>query len=670
MKFFDFTLILLLSSASTLALAATEPDTRAVLVGVGEYTALDADLQGPPNDVSLMADMLLAQGVAAGNIHALTDPGTQLPGDLTAVAPDRAAILAGFAQAIEASAPGDTLIFYFSGHGTQAPDDNGDEEGGFDEIFLPRDAGRWNGAIGDVENAIRDDELGALVQRATERGIRLIGIIDACHSATGFRALPDGAGRARYIDPTTLDIPEDTLAAAGSVTVPMGDYVFLYAAQSDQRAFEYPLEDGAWYGDFTRSLVNVLRDTPDLSFEQLVQAVSQRMQMRTGQVTQTPEVEGSLATETLFGGDTVQARFGLDGTRLKAGLLQDLTVGTELALFAGPEAQEPAGTAIVTALRAGEADVEFQDPYPDVRVTQATITRRALHLGFEVTISPEAQEQLERLAPGAIEALPELLDMPLTDAGTNTIVWAVGAFALVGRDGVLDAYGPGTSPRLASEDDGDNLLENMAISLNDRARLSRLEQALIQLDGQGGGGLSLLKSSPDVTVSRLSGTERGGRCRLTGEAAPITARAEAVHCDGLELTVSNGSTKMQDVTVLYVDAEAGITMLWPRPNLSNRIPSGESRSIKLGLRNTSDTALRESVLVLSVAAEPGSARTVLNALASGQARGQGGPMGDYLAQLADPASGSRSFSLTQPAGALTLDRIDLTVAPSSGNPLR
>ena len=48
-----------------------------MLVGVGDYLTLDADLQGPPNDVALMADMLVRRG--AGDITALTDPGAQLP---------------------------------------------------------------------------------------------------------------------------------------------------------------------------------------------------------------------------------------------------------------------------------------------------------------------------------------------------------------------------------------------------------------------------------------------------------------------------------------------------------------------------------------------------------------------------------------------------------------
>ncbi len=38
--------------------------------------------------------------------------------------------------------PGDRVIIYYSGHGSQVPDRNGDEEDGLDETFVPTDYGR------------------------------------------------------------------------------------------------------------------------------------------------------------------------------------------------------------------------------------------------------------------------------------------------------------------------------------------------------------------------------------------------------------------------------------------------------------------------------------------------------------------------------------------------
>ena len=202
-------------------------EVRAVLVGVGDYLVLDADLKGPPNDVRLMAETLVARGVAPGEIVVLTTDPTDMPDDVATRQPLRAEIFTALEAATAASAPGDTLVFYFSGHGAQAPDMSGDEGGGYDEILLPADASGWKGSIGAVENAILDDELQTWAQGALSRGIKVVGLIDACNSATGFRAL-GGQGVARVIDESLLGIPDDVQPVAGNPVPPLtGEFVFL-----------------------------------------------------------------------------------------------------------------------------------------------------------------------------------------------------------------------------------------------------------------------------------------------------------------------------------------------------------------------------------------------------------------------------------------------------------
>ena len=167
-------------------------EVRALLIGVSDYHVLDADLKGPQNDVVLMARTLMARGADPAMIRVLTTPGRALPdGIAPAVDPTRAAILAALdAMAAEAQ-PGDTIVFFYSGHGSEAPDQNGDEAGGYDEILLPSDSTGWKGAIGMVENAIVDDELQVKMQAILDTGAELVAILDACHSTTGFRNFGD-----------------------------------------------------------------------------------------------------------------------------------------------------------------------------------------------------------------------------------------------------------------------------------------------------------------------------------------------------------------------------------------------------------------------------------------------------------------------------------------------
>ena len=42
--------------------AQARAETRAVLIGVSDYLALDADLKGPDNDLALMVEVLGARG--------------------------------------------------------------------------------------------------------------------------------------------------------------------------------------------------------------------------------------------------------------------------------------------------------------------------------------------------------------------------------------------------------------------------------------------------------------------------------------------------------------------------------------------------------------------------------------------------------------------------------
>lgn len=69
--------------------------------------------------------------------------------------------------------PGDVLFFHFSGHGTQVPtDDEEDEEDRLDEAIVPTDM-----------NLILDDDLRVIMCRIP-RGARFTMLSDCCHSGT------------------------------------------------------------------------------------------------------------------------------------------------------------------------------------------------------------------------------------------------------------------------------------------------------------------------------------------------------------------------------------------------------------------------------------------------------------------------------------------------------
>src|SRR5206468_4180714 len=94
---------------------------------------------------------------------------------------------------------GDTVVIQYSGHGSQVPDENGDEADGTDEVICPRDVV--------AKGPITDDELFQIYQ-ARASGVRLIMISDSCNSGTVTKFAPIKAGakrsKVRFMPPATF----------------------------------------------------------------------------------------------------------------------------------------------------------------------------------------------------------------------------------------------------------------------------------------------------------------------------------------------------------------------------------------------------------------------------------------------------------------------------------
>lgn len=67
-------------------------------------------------------------------------------------------------------------MFHYSGHGSQQRNYNGDEADGYDETICPLDF--------ETQGMIIDDELNTTIVRPLPHGVRLLALIDACHSGT------------------------------------------------------------------------------------------------------------------------------------------------------------------------------------------------------------------------------------------------------------------------------------------------------------------------------------------------------------------------------------------------------------------------------------------------------------------------------------------------------
>lgn len=160
---------------------------RAVLIGINKYQVPGSDLNGCVNDVKNLSGALKSYyGFVDKDITTLTD-----------LKATKKAMQVAIEKLIKGGKKGDTLLLHYSGHGSNVPDDNGDEADHRDEILCPTDL--------DWKDTLRDDWLRKIFNKL-RKGVSLTVIMDCCHSGTITRAMlpPDAPVRERFL-PCPLD---------------------------------------------------------------------------------------------------------------------------------------------------------------------------------------------------------------------------------------------------------------------------------------------------------------------------------------------------------------------------------------------------------------------------------------------------------------------------------
>ena len=153
-------------------------EDRALLIGVGRYAHFDDRLKGVSLDLDMMTEIAQLLGFQPHTIKILDH---------------EHATTANVHHALEnwlvkQVGPQDRVLIYFSGHGSQVPDENHDERDRFDEVLLLYDTSLTvKGGRQSLDGVLHDDRFHQSLSQIKSRNILII--LDACHSGSATRNL-------------------------------------------------------------------------------------------------------------------------------------------------------------------------------------------------------------------------------------------------------------------------------------------------------------------------------------------------------------------------------------------------------------------------------------------------------------------------------------------------
>lgn len=616
---------------------ADAQERRALLVGVSRYDNLAENFQlpGPANDVVLAAAVLRENGFKPEHVRILAEA------PVGESRPTRTAIMAALADLAVRAGRGDLVYLHFSGHGSQqparvAPGGARSEADMLDEIFLPADVGSWDGAIGSVANAIVDDEIGTALAAIRAKGAFVWAVFDSCHAATMTRGIAVEDVRLRSVAPAALGVP-DAVVRGGAAGVPRqgdgpaGASVAFYAAQSNERAPEMRLPRGSPdrkpHGLFSFTTLSVIAANPGITYRQAAQRVLQSYgaDFRWGIG---PLFEGSGLDALVFGSSEAPLirqwpiRRGHGSIEIAAGAIHRIGEDAEFVVVPGPTSRSDEAIAGARAVSVStftsvlQARTMLGGPL-DARAIPENAYARLIGARFRTDLSI-ARPPTDGLPPAFAADLAALFaaDQPQAadDDDRLAITWVAPDAAadlrllaepangaepprlwFLSPAGEIVRYGPGRTFSLPLDADPTSIRREMLDSL---ARIAKSTN-LLRLAGEFGRPARLAGAGLKIAVRRAG-----------ADTATVLALQETpvLHAgDTLQLRLVNDGDRPVDMTLLAIDANHGITPLYPAGvGEANRIePRGE---YLIEAEIQADTIGTERLVLIVAAAEPGAER--------------------------------------------------------------
>lgn len=349
-------------------------NSRALLIAVDEYKDPQiTDLKGTLFDACSIRRVLIQNyGFSDSNVTLIANKSATQSGIKSAIE-----------NLISSSSQTDDALVFFAGHGSQIPDDNGEEADNADETILPYDSYRSLGssAIRDI----RDDDLGRYFDRLASKSKSLSVIFDSCHSGTATRS----ALRSRFVDRGIAvgKVGAIREKALDRPSVGNNNFVFISSASSNEKAKEV-YRNGQSRGAFTTAFTELLeKRSEDHSLQEIIALVKIELE-KSGIRDQTPQIEGAKFGEKFLGGpvDELQVIENIpakgivakkvagsaNNFKIASGQVNGETVGSVYEIVSpGSSGEKLKGTVIRT--ETSSAIIEFSSAIsdPEIRVLKS-----------------------------------------------------------------------------------------------------------------------------------------------------------------------------------------------------------------------------------------------------------------------------------------------------------
>lgn len=237
------------------AAAAQKIRSHALIIGINQYRPDDKEaaarargfgnLDGAVNDALAFKMLLTARlGFRSADVQLITDQ------EATA---ER--IRKEFRAILQKAKPGEQVLIYYAGHGSQVRNPLSQEPDKLDETIVPADA--WRGSIEGKLYDIRDKEIARMVYPYAKAGVLITLIFDSCHSGSATRAASGRLGKVRKVEPSAVVLEDSTDVPA----LEEAGVLILTAAQDFQAAQEYYDTKGNPHGAFTYALMQAIRQS-------------------------------------------------------------------------------------------------------------------------------------------------------------------------------------------------------------------------------------------------------------------------------------------------------------------------------------------------------------------------------------------------------------------------